>query len=141
MLKVDGKEEIEYIECTPYDYKVAYELLSDGVLDSTLDDLPRPARKLLDIIKKYLKERSKRDDIPVEKIIFERKEIREYSSWSFAQARNNFRILRDYEYIQLIKATNGLAKQYRLTGTYSDVNFLGQILSPEELEKKITALK
>jgi len=140
-LKVDGKEEIEYIECTHYDYKVAYELLSDGVLDSTLDDLPRPARKLLDIIKKYLKERSKRGDIPIEKIIFERKEIREYSSWSFAQVRNNFRILRDYEYIQLIKAKNGLANQYRLTGTYSDVNFLGQILSPEELEKKITALK
>ena len=138
-MRLDGKESIEYIECTPYDYKIAYELLSDGVLDSTLDDLPRPARKLLDIIKKYLSERSERDAIPVEKIIFERKDIREYSSWSFAQVRNNFRILRDYEYIHLIKSKNGLANQYRLSGTYSDLNFLGQILSPEELEKKIAA--
>ncbi len=138
-MRLDGKESVEYIECTPYDYKVAYELLSDGVLDSTLDDLPRPARKLLDIIKKYLSERSERDGIPTEKIIFERKEIREYSSWSFAQVRNNFRILRDYEYIHLIKANNGLANQYRLSGTYSDLNFLGQILSPQELENKIAA--
>jgi len=113
-------------------------LLSDGVLDNTLDDLPRPARKLLELIKKYLSEKSKRDNIPVEKIIFERKGIREYTSWSFAQIRNNFRILRDYEYIQLIKIKNGLANQYKLSCNYSDLDFLNKILTPEELEKRIS---
>lgn len=141
-LKLDNSNEtIEYIECTPYDYKIAYELLSDGVLDNTLDDLPRPARKLLELIKKYLSEKSKRDNIPVEKIIFERKEIREYTSWSFAQIKNNFRILKDYEYIQLIKAKNGLANQYRLSCNYSDLDFLNKILTPEELKNRITNLK
>ena len=141
-LKLDNNNEtIEYIECTPYDYKIAYELLSDGILDNTLDDLPRPARKLLELIKKYLSEKSKRDNIPVEKIIFERKEIREYTSWSFAQVKNNFRILKDYEYIQLIKAKNGLANQYRLSCNYSDLDFLNKILTPEELKNRITDIK
>ena len=135
--KINDHEAIEYIECTPEDYRIAYELLSDGVLDNTLDDLPAPARKLLDLIKKYLQERSKRESTCVEKIIFERKDIREYTSWSFAQVRNNFRTLRDYEYIQLIKSNNGLANQYRLTANYSDLDFLNTILSPEELEKRI----
>ena len=85
--------------------------------------------------------RSSRDNIPVEKIIFERKEIREYTSWSFAQVRNNFKILRDYEYLQLIKAKNGLANKYRLNGNYSDIDFLNKILSPEELEKRIAAVR
>ena len=77
--------------------------------------------------------------MPVEKIIFERKDIREYTSWSFAQVRNHFRILRDYEYLQLIKTKNGLANQYRLTANYSDVDFLTTILAPEELEKRIAS--
>jgi len=136
-LKLENNETIEYIECTPEDYKIAHELLSDGVLDNTLDDLPRPARKLLDLIKKYLSERSRRDTIPVDKIIFERREMREYTSWSFAQIRNNFRILKDYEYIQVIKVRNGLANQYKLSCNYSDLDFLNKILAPEELEKRI----
>lgn len=94
---------IEYIECTPEDYRIAHELLSDGVLDNTLDDLPAPARKLLELIKSYLQDWSRRENIPLEKIIFERKGIREYTSWSFAQVRNNFRILRKYEYMRLPK--------------------------------------
>ncbi len=136
-LKLENNETVEYIECTPEDYKIAHELLSDGVLDNTLDDLPRPARKLLELIKKYLSEKSRRDTIPVDKIIFERREIREYTSWSFAQIRNNFRILKDYEYIQVIKARNGLANQYKLSCNYNDLDFLNKILTPEELEKRI----
>lgn len=137
--KISDHEVIEYIECSPEDYRIAYDLLSDGVLDNTLDDLPASARRLLELIKKYLAERAARDDIPPEKIIFERKEIREYTSWSFAQVRNNFRILREYEYLQLIKAKNGLANQYRLTANYSDVDFLTTILRPEELEKRLAS--
>ena len=136
-----GNEVIEYIECTLQDYRIAYELLSDGVLDHTLDDLPSPTRKLLELIKKYLKEKSARDTIPVERIVFERREIREYTSWSFAQVRNNFQILRNYEYLQLIRSTNGLANQYKLSGNYSDLDFLTTILSPEELEKRMSETK
>ena len=88
-----------------------------------------------------MREKSKRDTIPVEKIIFERKEIREYTSWSFAQVRNNFQTLRNYEYLQLMRSKNGLANQYRLDGGYSDLDFLTTILSPEELEKRIRASK
>ena len=121
----------------PGDYRMAFELLSDGVLDSTLDDLPRTARKLLEITKQYLKERSAREGLPMERIVFERKDIREYSSWSFAQVRNNFRVLRDYEYLQLVKAKNGLANQYRLNGGYQDPDALMSILTPDELERRL----
>jgi len=139
--KLDGGEPFEYIECTLEDYAIAYELLSDGVLDHTLDDLPSPARKLLELTKKYLHRRAGAEQASVEKLIFERKDIREYTSWSFAQVRNNFRILRDYEYIQLIKAKNGLANQYRLNGNYSDLDFLNKILSPEDLRRRMETNK
>ena len=136
-LKLKTDEEIEYIECTVDDYRTAHELLADGVLENTLDDLPRPARSLLDLITEFLGKRSTAEGVPVERIVFERKEIREYTSWTFAQIRNNFRILKDYEYLKLIKGQNGQAHKYRLASGYTGLDLLHTILSPEELEKRI----
>ena len=116
---------------------IAYDLLSDGVLENMLDDLPRPARHLLNLIEEYLAKRAKDDGVPVERIIFERKDIREYTSWTFAQVRNNFRILTDYEYLKLIKEQNGAAHRYRLAGGYTSLDLLHTILSPAALEKHL----
>ena len=140
-LTLDSGESIEYLECGIEDYRIAYDLLSDGVLENTLDDLPRPARHLLNLIEEYLTKRAKADEVPVERIIFERKDIREYTSWSFAQVRNNFRILKDYEYLTLIKAQNGSAHQYRLAGGYTSLDLLHTIVSPAELEKQLRRKK
>ena len=132
--KLSKNKIIEYIECTHYDYKVAYELLKDGILDNTLDDIPRGAKELMNLIKKYLKKQSQKDKLPQEKLIFSRKQIREYTGWSFVQIRNNFRMLKDYEYIELINNRKGQAHQYKLAPDYKDTDIHNQILSPEELE-------
>src|SRR4030042_2720370 len=125
-IKLENNDVLEYIECTVNDYKIAYELLKDGLLDNTLDDLPRPARELLELIKKFVKDKSVENSIPVDKVVFERKDIREYTSWSFAQVRNNIRILKEYEYLQIIKSKSGLAHQYKLSSNYSDLVFLNK---------------
>ena len=140
-LKVSEKESIEYIECSLEDYRIAFELLSDGVLDNTLDDLPQPARKLLETIRSYVTKRAQADDIALEKVIFERKDIREFSSWSFAQVRNNFRILQEYEYINCIKSQNGLANRYRINAGYGDLDYMRTILSPDELAHRMKKAK
>lgn len=137
--KFSRAEEIEYIEATVDDYRIAYELLADGVLENTLDDLPRPARQLFEVIHAYLDKRSRTDDVPADRIIFERKDIREFCSWSFAQVRNNMRILTEYEYVRVTNGVNGTAKQYRLAGGSTDPDFIGQVLTPDELKKRIKA--
>ena len=57
------------------DYRAAYKLPDEGVFSGAIDDLPDSARKLFDIISKYLTKRVKPGTIPMEKIVFERKEI------------------------------------------------------------------
>ena len=136
-MRFSRTEAIDYIEATVDDYRIAYELLADGVLENTLDDLPRPARQLFEIIHAYLEKRSKTEDAPKDRLIFERKDVREFCSWSFAQVRNNMRMLSDYEYIRIAGGVNGTAKQYRLAGSYTDPDFMGQVLTPEELAKRI----
>ena len=79
-------------------------------------------------------------NIQIEKIIFTRKEIREYTSWTFVQIRNNIRILKDYEYIQLLTVKNGQAHKYRLSPDYSDPDIDKFILKPEELKNTLINL-
>ena len=96
-------------------------------------------RELLELIKKYVTDKADAAGVVAEQVVFQRSQIRAYTSWSFAQVRNNFRTLADYEYIQLIKARSGLANQYRLSAHYSDLDFLTTILSPEDLTARIKA--
>ena len=94
---------------------------------------------MLELIKKYVTDKADAEGVVAEQVVFQRSQIRAYTSWSFAQVRNNFRTLADYEYIQLIKARSGLANQYRLSAHYSDLDFLTTILSPEDLTARIKA--
>ena len=89
-MEVERGQSVEYVEATVADYRLAHELPSDGVLDSTLDDLPRPARKLLDIIHEHVTQRADSEGVPAERIVFQRSEIRSASSWSFAQVKNDY---------------------------------------------------
>ena len=135
--KLENNRTFEYIECTLDDYKIAYELLIDGTLDNSLDDLPRQAKELFSIIKNYLKDKGIKENILIDAIIFTRKQIRDYSNWSFAQVRNNFQTLKEYEYLQIIQSKNGLSHNYRLLGNYSDSTLSNSILTPDELKEKI----
>ena len=139
--KLTDSETVEYIECTAEDYRIAYDLLADGVLENTLDDLPRPARRLLEVIHSYLDKRAEAEAAEKERLVFERKDIREFSSWSFAQVRNNIRVLTDYEYLRQVNGKNGTATQYRLAGGANDPDFMAQIVSPEELAKRLRESK
>ena len=122
-LTLDDGETLEYIECTVADYRLAHELLSDGVLDNTLDDLPRPARELLELIKKYVTDKADAEGVVAEQVVFQRSQIRAYTSWSFAQVRNNFRTLADYEYIQLIKGAQWSCQSVPTVGTLQRPRF------------------
>jgi hypothetical protein len=139
--RLSDSETVEYIECTPQDYRIAFELLADGVLENTLDDLPRPARRLLEVIHAYVDRRADAESSVKERIVFERKEIREFSSWSFAQVRNNIRVLTDYEYLRQVNGKNGTAKQYRLAGGSNDPDFMAQIIPPAELSERVRGLR
>ena len=54
---------------------------------------------------------------------------------------NNYPTFRDYEYLQLINSNKGFANQYRVTASYSDLDFINTILSPEELRIRIAGIK
>ena len=58
-------ERTEYIEYGVVDHRFAYDLLSDGVLENTIDDLWRPARQLLNLIEECLEIRVTADGVSI----------------------------------------------------------------------------
>ena len=64
-----------------------------------------------------------------------------YSAWSFAQVRYNLKVLQEYEYLRLVRASNGMANQYRLAARYRELDFMRQILAPDELEAILAGTK
>ncbi|HYX08735.1 MAG TPA: hypothetical protein VE912_18530, partial [Bacteroidales bacterium] len=90
-----------------------------------------------DHIKQFLCEQIKRKNIPPHKIPFEIKDIGMYTPCFLAQICDNFKILTDYEYLQLLISKNGTSKVYKLYGGYSASDFLKIILSPEKLKERL----
>jgi hypothetical protein len=99
--KIDGKL-VDYIEVDLNDIDEANRL-AVSVLGHSLDDLPAPSRRLLKRIISLVKSLSADRNVPIAKVSFTRRMIREYTGWSNWQVRNYLPPIVDLEYICLNK--------------------------------------
>ncbi len=93
-----GGKEIEYIEVTPDDIERANALAAE-VLCHSLDDLPASSRQLLKLIFKMVTLLADQHQVPLAKVAFTRRMIREHTGWSNWQVRSYLPPLADLEYI------------------------------------------
>ncbi len=140
-MKLENSQEIEYIESTLEDYRRAYELVSDGILQNTLDDLLKSSKDLLSLITKMVKEIAEKEDTEPVTVHFTRKMVLDYTSWGFSQVRDHIKTLLDFELLEVVRGKgNGQRHQYKLTNGLESGNiYVSLISTPEEIEQKITA--
>ena len=128
-------EIVEYIESTIDDYRIAYNIIKD-ILDTTLDEVPKNSRDLLNLIHDYIKEKSKQNKIAETDVSFTRREIREFTKWSDDQIKNHIRKLEEMEYLYIEKGTKGQQYLYKAADAENCGNDLvKQIPTPEEIER------
>jgi len=105
----------EYIECDLEDYETAYPIMVDGVLASTLLDIPKGAVYLYDEIRQMVRVMADKTGIRPEDIGFIQRDIREYSKFSSDSIRKYLQNLVDLEYIQIVSGrSRGTRLSYRL---------------------------
>jgi DNA primase len=129
----------EYIECGIEDYRIAYNIMLDGVLASTMIELPKSAAELYEAIRSFAQESAKAANLKPAEVSFTQREIREYSGFGHTWIKMNMRILLDYEYLIITKGGRERAKGiYRLRAdeSISALN-LSMIPTPDEMEKLI----
>jgi len=122
---------IEYIESTPKDYEIAYELYND-LIHHTLSDLNRPQRELLNHAKELLREKSLES--------FSRKDIRDYTGYPHHKVRDITKDLEELEYLIVSSSSNGKRTLYRLNETIGDdAHIVNGLTKPEELVEYMTS--
>jgi len=122
---------IEYIESTTKDYKIAYELYSD-LIEHTLSDLNKPQKELLRELKDMLKTKNF--------TLFSRKDIRDYTGYPHYKIRDITKDLEELEYLMAESGGNGKRTIYRLNDTIGEDNYiLKELTKPEELEEYMTS--
>jgi hypothetical protein len=124
-------DDTEYIESTPKDYRIAYELYSE-LIQHTLSDLNKPQKELLVQIKAMAKEKNLD--------LFSRKDIRDYTGYPHHKVRDITKDLADLEYLIVQSYGNGKRTLYRLNDVNTQEGYILKALTkPEELVEYITS--
>ena len=130
--------DVAVVEATVEDYRVAYELARE-VLGSTLADLKKPARDLLESVRAVLAELGRERKLPPARIAVTRRELRERTGLPDHQVRRLLAELVALEHVVLVNGSQGRLCSYRLAdgGDGLPIAVLRGLLTPEELERKL----
>ena len=114
-LRHDGA--VEYIECDLEDYATAYRIMVEGVLASTVRELPKGAVGLYDELREWVKQEAIRQALKPTEISFTQREAREVTGLSHTWIQVGLRQLVEYEYLTVIRGGGPRSKgHYRLQG-------------------------
>lgn len=133
---------MQYITCDLSDYETAYDIMINGVLTSTLSELPAAAEELYELLRDMTRELGKQKDLKACEVTFTQREARENTGQGQSWIRENLRILVDYEYIERIRGLRrGSRGFYRIKADEPITRLnLDMIPTPDELNKKLQKL-
>jgi len=126
---------LSYIRCDLEDYALAYRIMVEGVLASTMRELPAGAQLLYEELRKLARVEAKRQRVETEEVALTQRQIREYTGLTHTWVRMNLRQLVEYEYLSVARGGSERSKGfYRLK---EDVGLrdadLSMIPSPEAM--------
>jgi hypothetical protein len=107
--------DMSYIECDLEDYSYAYRIMVEGVMSSTVRELPKGAVVVYEEIRTWVREEAKEQGLKATEVSFTQRQVREATGLGHTWVKANLRQLVDYEYVVLAKGGNERSKAfYRL---------------------------
>jgi hypothetical protein len=111
----------------------------NGVLASTMIELPKSATELYESLHEIARAQAKKKNLKVNEVTFTQREIREQTSFGQSWIRENLRKLVEYEYVSIQRSMKrGERGSYRLRddAEIEKIN-LSMIPTPDDMEKII----
>ena len=96
------KDGVRFIRCDLTDYEIAYRIMVEGVLSSTLEELPRGARLLYEQIRDWVRVTAKARKITAGDLRFTQRQIRDATGLGHTWVKAMIRFLVDYEYVEQV---------------------------------------
>jgi len=108
--QINGRE-IQMLPVTLADIEAA-NAIAPEVLGRSLDELPPQTRRLLESIKALIRARMKTDSTEQRTTLFSRRELREFTGWSYMQVKRHLDRLLELEHISTRGGRNGMQMKY-----------------------------
>jgi DNA primase len=133
-----GAEPGQAIEATVEDYRIAYALAGE-VLGTTLADLKKPARELVQAMAALVKRLAREGRVPPERVTVSRRQVRESTGLPDHQVRRLLDELVSLEHLEQVRGGQGKLCLYRLPagGAGDAETVLAGLVKPEELAKRL----
>ena len=128
---------VEYIECDLDDYRIAYEIMIQAVLSSTMNELPAGSVALYDELRTLARREARKAGIEPHEASLTQRDIREFTGRGQSWIKQQLRLLVDYEYVARARGGGARTKgHYRIRSDESiEALDFSMIPKPEEIER------
>jgi len=94
---------VSFIRCDIEDYRIAYRIMVEGVLGSTMRELPKGAIGLYEELRVLARREAKKQGVDVTEVSLTQRLIREYTGLGQTWVRQQLRALVDFDYVSVAR--------------------------------------
>jgi hypothetical protein len=133
---------LEYIACDLTDYAVAYRIMVEAVMASTVRELPKSAIMLYDELRTLVKREAAKQDLCLNEVRITQRQVREATGLGQTWVKYGLRQLVEYEYLLIVSGGGERSKaHYRLRDDLDIATTdLSMIPSPQAMKEKLGKL-
>ena len=137
--KEERTGDIRFIRCDLEDYRIAYRIMVDGVLASTLRELPAGSQLLYTEIRTLARTESMKQGIEPTEVSLTQRQIREATGQSQMTVKTGVRLLVDYEYLAVARGGSARSKGFYRLKEDAEIGTtdLSMIPTPESMHRMI----
>jgi hypothetical protein len=130
---------IEYIRCDLEDYRVAYRIMLEGVMSSTVRELPSGAVALYGELRAWVGAEAKRQKLKPEEVSFTQRQAREITGLGHTWIKQGLRQLVDYDYLSIARGGSERSRAYYRLREDTEIKGvdLSMIPTPEAMAERI----
>lgn len=130
---------LSFIRCDLADYRVAYRIMVEGVMSSTMRELPKGAVSMYEEIRVWVQKEAARQKLRADELSFTQRQVRDATGLSHTWIKYALRQLVDYEHLSIVKGGSERSRAfYRLREDAGIAQVdLSMIPTPEAMEQKM----
>jgi DNA primase len=119
----------DYIECDKTDYRIAYTILINDVLQSTISEIPQQSVMIYEAVREIARANADAEGIKAFDVTVFQREIREHTGFNQMFVKRYIRLLVDYEYLKAKHIGRGSKCGYSLIAD-EDLNHIDISMIP-----------
>lgn len=134
--KEERDGDISFIRCDLEDYKVAYTIMVEGILSSSMKEIPAAVQILYEQMRSFAKQEAKKQALEVTEISMTQRQIREYTGQNQTSVKTGIRQLLDYEYVSVVHGGRERSKGFYRIRNDDEIHNIDLSMIPSPLSMK-----